>query len=152
MNRFQSLQLIYYQCYSVFSRCLSNEIKYYQVSYCNNPLNSCARHLSPVPCLARELPYENDGVARLSQTQTSQFLVSLWLCKTKSQTSANGRNFVGQQLATLFNIVGSCWVRLRVALGLCVKKYLYRKRRCLNELECVLLWLLFVIVTEGDWL
>ena len=61
---------------------------------------------------------------------------------------ANGRNFVGQQLATLFNIVGSCWVRLRVALGLCEKKYLYRKRRCHNELESVLLWLPFVIVTE----
>ena len=59
-----------------------------------------------------------------------------------------GCNFVGQQLATLSNIVGSCCVRLRVALGLCVKKYLYRKRRCHNELESVLLWLPFVIVTE----
>ena len=61
-------------------------------------------------------------------------------------------NFVGQQLPTLFNIVGSCCVRLRVALGLCVKKYLYnyeKIRRCHNEaLESVLLWLPFVIVTE----
>ena len=65
-------------------------------------------------------------------------------------------NFVGQQLPTLFNIVGSCCVRLRVALGLCVKKYLYnyeKIRRCHNEaLERVLLWLPFVFVTEGDWL
>ena len=60
----------------------------------------------------------------------------------------NGCNFVGQQLATLSNIVGSCCVRLRVALGLSVKKYLYTKRRCHNELESVLLWLPFVIVTE----
>ena len=49
-------------------------------------------------------------------------------------------------------MVGSCWVCLRVALGLCVKEYLYAKRRCHNELESVLLWLPFVIVTEGDWL
>ena len=52
------------------------------------------------------------------------------------------------QHCPLSNIVGSCCVRLRVALGLSVKKYLYRKRRCHNELESVLLWLPFVIVTD----
>ena len=52
------------------------------------------------------------------------------------------------QHCPLFNIVGSCCVCLHVALGLSVKKYLYTKRRCHNELESVLLWLPFVIVTE----
>ena len=56
------------------------------------------------------------------------------------------------QHCPLSNIVGSCCVRLRVALGLSVKKYLCTKRRCHNELESVLLWLPFVILTEetGD--
>ena len=47
--------------------------------------------------------------------------------KCITQPPANGFNFAGQQLATVFNIVGSCSVRLRVALGLSVKKYLLSK-------------------------
>ena len=107
----------------------------------------------------RELPYENDRVARLLDVDIAVFGLTLTVQDKKPiflaiNVSLNPLQTDATLLANnsqhcpLSNIVGSCCVRLRVALELSVKKYLYTKRRCHNELESVLLWLPFVIVTE----
>ena len=99
------------------------------------------RYLSPVPCWVRELPSENDFHLKMtllvslrrrhcsfwSQFGCARQKANIFNHKCITQPPANGFNFAGQQLATVFNIVGSCSVRLRVALGLSVKKYLLSK-------------------------